>query len=601
MSTRICRVQPDVPAVTRAFDYRVPEALADAVTVGTIVRVPLHGRRVRGWVVADDVVAEARADRLVPVHKVASAGPPPALVDLARWAAHRWAGPVTAFLRAASPPNAVSGPARVEPDAALHPVASPPADLGDAWPTAGVRVGTWPPALDRRGLVLSLCAAEGTTLVLVPEPAGAGPLVRAIAREGREVLHHHSALSDRARTAVWDAARAGAHVVVGGRAAAWLPIPDLAAVVVLDERDEAYQEERAPTWSARDVALERAARVGATATLVSPAPSPEAVAAAAAAIVPSARTLRTGWPALDVVDLRDEPPGTGICAQPLGPAIRRALDHGGRALAIVNRKGRARLLACRSCATLAGCAVCGAAVGQPDELLECPRCGTTRPPVCVQCGGTRFRAVRPGVHAVRDDVAGLVPRVTVTDVDATTDAVGDAPVLVGTEAVLHRVVRADRPPVRLVAFLAFDEELLAPRVRAHEQALWLLVRAARLLGARADGGRLLVQTRMPDHPVLAVARSGDPADFVTEESALRRALGSPPFGAVAELSGAHGSVALAAAAVRATGLTVLGGDGGPALVRAPSPDALADGLAAADLAPARAVGRLRVAVDPPRA
>src|SRR5690606_10060270 len=123
----------------------------------------------------------------------------------------------------------------------------------------------------------------------------------------------------------------------------------------------------------------------------------------------------------------------------------------------------------------------------------------------------------------------------------------------------------------------------------------------RLLGARGDGGRLLVQTRMPEHPVLAVARNGDPTDFVAAESALRRELGSPPFGAVAELSGAAGSVALAADAARAVGLTVLGGDAGPALVRAPSPEVLADGLAAADFAPARALGRLRVAVDPPRA
>lgn len=600
MSTRICRVQPDVPAVTRAFDYLVPDEVGERLAVGTIVRVPLHGRRVRGWVVADDVVPETGVDRLVPVHKVASAGPPPDLVDLARWAAHRWAGPVTAFLRAASPPNAVLGPGPGEPGSALHPVADPPADLGGPWPGVAVRAVTWPPAADRRALVRSLCAAEGSTLVLVPEPAAAGPLVRAIAQEGREVLHHHSDLADRVRTEVWAAARRGARVIVGGRAAAWLPIPDLAAVVVLDERDEAYQEERAPTWTARDVVIERARRVGAVVSLVSPAPSAEALAAAAANVVPSGRVLRAGWPGLEVVDLRDEPPGTGICARPLGPAVHRALEAGGRALVVVNRKGRARLLACRACASLAGCAVCGAAVAQPDDVLECPRCGATRPPVCVQCGATRFRAVRPGVHAVRDDVAALVPRVAVADVDADTDTVGDAPVLVGTEAVLHRVVRAARPPVRLVAFLAFDEELLAHRYRAHEQALWLLVRSARLLGGRAGGGRLLVQTRMPGHPVLAVARTGDPSAFVAEESALRRALGYPPFGAVAELSGASGAVAAAADAVRAAGLTVLGGDVGPALVRASSPERLAEGLAAADLGPARSLGRLRVAVDPPR-
>ena len=598
--TRVCRVQPDVPAVTRAFEYLVPEALAAAVQVGAIVRVPLHGRRVRGWVVADDVVPETAVDRLVPVHKVSSAGPPPGLVDLARWAAHRWAGPVTAFLRAASPPTAVvDSPSGVA--SALHPVVAPPAEIGAGWPDAPARVVTWPPAADRRRLVRSLCAAEGSTLVLVPEPARAGALVRAIAEEGREVLHHHSDLPDRVRSGVWAAAARGAQVVVGGRAAVWLPIPDLAAVVVLDESDEAYQEERSPTWHARDVAVERARRAGASVTLVSPVPSPDAAATpGAVAVVPAARVLRSGWPRLDVVDLRDDPPGTGLCSLALGPAIHRALDGGGRALVVVNRKGRARLLACRACSALARCAICGAAVGQPDDAFECPRCAASRPPVCVECGATRFRAVRPGVHAVRDDVAALVPRVAVTEVDATTDVVGDAAVLVGTEAVLHRVARGSVPTVRLVAFLAFDEELLAPRFRAHEQALWLLVRAARLLGGRADGGRLMVQTRMPDHPVLAVAGDGDPAAFLAQESAVRRALSFPPFGAVAELSGTGAAVAVAADALRATGLTVMGGADGPALVRASSVDGLAGGLAATDLGPARALGRLRVAVDPSR-
>jgi primosomal protein N' (replication factor Y) len=598
---RVCRVRPDVPAVTREFDYLVPEALTDPLGVGTIVRVPLHGRRVRGWVVADDVVPATPVDRLVPVHAVVSAGPPPAVVDLARWAAHRWAGPLTAFLRAASPPSVVPAGAPVEATAALHPVAPPPADLGGPWPDAPVRVVTWPPAADRRALVLSLCAAEGTTLVLVPEPAGAGPLVRAVARTGRTVLHHHSALTDRVRTQVWAAARRGAQVVVGGRAAVWLPIPDLAAVVVLDERDEAYQEERAPTWQARDVAVERAARAGAVVTLVSPVPGPEAVARPGAVLVtPPERTLRRGWPVLDVVDLRDEPPRSGVAGAGLGAALDRAVAGGGRALVVVNRRGRARLLACRACATLARCEVCAAALAQPDDVLECPRCGTTRPPVCGQCGATRVRAVRPGVHAVRDEIAGLVPRVPVTDVDAATDDLGDAPVLVGTEAVLHRLARGGAPPVRLVAFPLFDEELCAPRHRAHEQALWLLVRAARLLGERTRGGRLVVQTRMPDHPVLAVARTGDPAAFLAAETEIRRALAHPPFGAVAEVSGAPAAVTVAVGALRAAGLTVVGGESGPALVRAPTVDALADVLGAADLGPARARGRLRVAVDPPR-
>jgi primosomal protein N' (replication factor Y) len=220
--------------------------------------------------------------------------------------------------------------------------------------------------------------------------------------------------------------------------------------------------------------------------------------------------------------------------------------------------------------------------------------------VCAYCSATRFRAIRPGVHAVRDDVAALVPHFDVAEVDATTDGVPDAPVIVGTEAALHRLPRDRAHAVRLVAFLAFDEELLAPRYRAPEQALWLLVRAARRLGPRSEGAVLLVQTRIPDHDVLAVAATGDPESFAAAETAVRVATGLPPFGGLAELAGAGPAVAAAADAARGAGLTVLGGTDARALVRAASVDDLCDRLADVDFSGARGLGRLRVAVDPPR-
>jgi primosomal protein N' (replication factor Y) len=601
VTSRVCRVRPDVPAVARAFDYLVPDDLGPALRVGSIVRIPLHGRRVRGWVVDDDVEPEAAPDRLVALQAVSSAGPPADVVALCEWAARRWAGPVTTFLRAASPPTIVDPRACPEPRSTWHPATAPPAVLGvEAWPDVAVRLVTWAPGDDRRELVRALCAPDGSTLIVVPEPGRAGGVVRALAREGREVRHLHGALADRERSALWDDVRRGAVVVVGGRAATWLPIPDLRAVVVLDESDEALQEERAPTWHARDLALERARRAGAPATLVSPVPSVDAHHAADVALAPRLAVLRAGWPRVSVVDMRTEPPGSGLCSEALGPAIHGALDRGGRVVCVVNRRGRARISVCRACAAVARCSECGAAVAQPDHDLHCPRCGVTRPVVCAECGSTRLRPLRPGVHAARDDLAALVARATVVDVDAQTAAIGDAEIVVGTEAVLHRVPRGAKPPVLLVAFLAFDEELLAPRARAHDQALWLLVRGARLLGARRDGGCLFIQTRLPEHPVLHVASTGDPTGFVAEEDALRRALAFPPYGAIAEVSGATEAVAVAADALRAASLTVVGGSAGRALVRAASTDALADGFARADLGAARGAGRLRVSVYPPR-
>ncbi|MDP9388521.1 MAG: hypothetical protein M3Q48_11580, partial [Actinomycetota bacterium] len=96
---RVVRVVPDVPALDRAFDYVVPDGLAAGVDVGTMVRIPLHGRRVGGWVVDVDVCPPPGV-RLLPVARVTGWGPPPAVVDLARWAAWRWAGRLRPLLRA---------------------------------------------------------------------------------------------------------------------------------------------------------------------------------------------------------------------------------------------------------------------------------------------------------------------------------------------------------------------------------------------------------------------------------------------------------------------------------------------------------------------
>jgi len=165
--------------------------------------------------------------------------------------------------------------------------------------------------------------------------------------------------------------------------------------------------------------------------------------------------------------------------------------------------------------------------------------------------------------------------------------------------VLHRAPRG----AGVVAFLELDQELLAPRARAAEQALWLLVRGARLLASTSDAA-LLVQTRMPEHEVVVAARTGDPLLVADAEGARRRALGWPPFGGAAELSGDAVAVRAACDALRALdAITVLGpaDDGTRALVRAPDVDTLCDALAAPDVDRAHTLGRLRVDVDPRRA
>ncbi|HMF83047.1 MAG TPA: hypothetical protein VKI01_07210 [Acidimicrobiia bacterium] len=600
---RVCRVQPDLPAVARAFDYLVPADLARLVRVGTIVRVPLHGRRVRGWVVDDEVQPEVEPGELRSLANVVSAGPPPDVVQLCRWAAWRYAGPLALLLRSASPPNVVAPSDAVELHAAVFPPTALPAGL-DPLRTRARGLLAWPPATERLEVVEALLGEEGSTIVVAPDARDVRAVSERLRRSGHDMVVIRGYDGDAPRTVSWERSRTGATVIVGGRVAVLAPVPDLTTVVVLDEGDEALKEERAPTWNARDVALERARRAGARCSFVSPAPTVDVEAAVGPPDRPARPIEREGWPRFDVVDLRDQPPGRGLFSDSLTTALHATLERGARAVCVVNRRGRAQLLVCRECGRIAQCEVCGSAVVEGDAGLVCVRCGTERPRVCLHCHSTRFSRRRPGVARLRDEVAALLPRASVAEVDASTVSLPAADVLVGTEAVLHRIA-ADPPRTDLVAFLEFDQELLAARYRAAEQALWLLVRAARVVGGRRGAGRVLVQTRAPDHDVIEAARAADPTIVADAERARRRVLGFPPFGGLAEVSGASEAVGVACAAIRAIReVRVLGpvaaGSSSRALVQAPSIDVLCDALAGVDLTPARERGRLRVDVDPLR-
>jgi primosomal protein N' (replication factor Y) len=634
---RIVSVIPDVAAVHKEFDYTVPENLAVGVRVGTQVRIPLGGRRVAGWVVADGTEAPVGV-ALKPLASVRGWGPPAEVVSVARWAAWRWAGPVSSFLGTASPPVAVrnlppqraGGPQAVPAGPSLAGDLSGPVEEALAGGTVVFRL---PPAEDPFPLLmaaselLTTAGGEAGVLVLAASARVAAALGGRLRKAGRPV----AVLPED-----WGRARAGGCIAIGTRAAAFAPLPRLAAAVVLDAHDEVYHEERSPTWCAWVVVAERARRQGVPCVLASPCPTLDVLEAGPLVTVPR-RSERRGWPPLEIVDRREDDPRTGLFSERLVALVRwGTAEPGRRVLCVVNRTGRVRLLACAACGELARCDRCAAAVelvdpqkDRPSEepgssekdrdspFLHCRRCGQDRPVVCTECGAARMKALRPGVARIREElealagkpvaaVWGAAPRKRSGGVtgsgDESAGVEGDpgASVVVGTEAVLHRSGGADA-----VAFLDFDAELLAPRLRAGEEALALLARAARLV-RRAPGpapggrgrGRVLVQTRLPDHDVLAAAAGADPGRLAVAEMEVRRGLDLPPVSAMALVSGASADVYGAALReVAPPAVAVRGPVDGVWSVRAPDHRALCDLLAAVP----RPGGRLRVAVDPVRA
>lgn len=573
----VARVVPDVSGIDKIFDYAVPGELG--VQLGDRVRIPLAGRRVGGWVVRlGEPSPGVDPAALKPIAKLTGRGPDRAMLGLVRWASDRWgAGRVRPFLVAASPPGAVLGvPA---PRRSTTPVPGPVhGDAADLLAGGGGVLRVTPSA-DPLPVVLAACQL-GPTLVVTPAIDDAKLLAARLRRAGRVVA---------VVPGEWAAAAGGVDVVIGARGAAWAPCAGLTACVVLDEHDEGLQEERTPTWHARDLVAERARRAGVPFLAVSPSPSVTAIVTygGGSAREPARAVEREGWPVVQVVDRSDAEHRTLLTSA----LIRELRDAAKTVVCVTNSPGRARLLACRSCRTIQRCEVCEAAVGQADDgTFACARCGTQRPAVCQHCGATAFANLRPGVSRVREELEAAAGRPVVAVTGDSTDLPA-AGVYVGTEAVLHRV-----PLAAVVAFVDFDAELLAPRYRAAEQAMTLLVRAARVLGPRADGGRLLVQTTLPRHEVLQAALLADPARIVPGEWERRQALRFPPAAALAVVSGA-GASEYAASLRSAAVADVAGNESRGYLVRARDWSTLGAALAATPRPPK---SRLRIEVDPPR-
>jgi primosomal protein N' (replication factor Y) (superfamily II helicase) len=567
---RTVRVLPDVGGIDAEFDYTVPAESADSIAPGSIVRIDLQGRRVRGWVTRLDSVPPKDV-KLRPIRKLSSIGPTQEVIELARWAALRWSGKPQFFLDTGSPDKNVS---RLT-SPAVKPTGSQP-----SWLSTGETVYRLGPACDPMPY-LSQLHEWGPVLILAPSQA----LAARIARQLRGLNQRPVALYP----ADWAIAASGGATIVGTRSAAWASTSELHAVVAIDCHDQAYVSEASPTWNAIDVLAKRADFREIPAVFMS-STLPASLVEERAVVELDRSAERNGWAPVSVIDTRNVDPRKRLYSPELVDLIRSSE----RVLCVVNRTGRAQLLVCTSCGDAARCNTCDRLLTQVGDQLQCSLCESTQPVVCKSCGSTAFKSFRPGVNKVRDELARLTKR-QVGEVTRDTEGLPEGEVLVGTEALLHRVNRADA-----VVFLEFDQELLAPRMSASEDALVLLARASRLVGGRKRGGRVIVQATATDHEVLDAAVHADPTRLLELEQARRKELNWPPFTSIARISGAGADPFVKPLIDGESGadLQVLGPDDrGHYLVKAPPTAQL--GLELSRL-PRPARLRLRIEVDPPR-
>jgi primosomal protein N' (replication factor Y) len=585
----VARVVPDVTGVDKVFDYLIPSELQDVIAIGDRVRVPLHGRNVPGWVSEIGSTSDGFTDvgeaKLRAVIKRLGVGPSSEVVQLSKWASHRWCGRLRAFFVAASPSTLVA----VLPTARYQRSQVKAA----ADPEVSLAVRELRSLLVQRGPLKSPvdvivgAAVVGPTLVIVPTVVRARLFAASLKRHGLTV----AVLPDE-----WDSAAGGVDVVIGSRTAVFARVPQLCSGVVIDEHDDSLREERTPTWHARDVAMERAQRLNISCILVSALPSVAAKVWAGDRVVKSVeQEVASEWPTIQLIDrTQDERWSNSLLSSDFIAELR---DHSRRIVAVLNTKGRARLLACASCKSLARCSSCDAAVeiGATGQF-SCPRCATERPQVCLKCSSAKFLTLKPGVSKLREEIAQAAGRkiAEVVEVTGGADSVSidqSKMLFVGTEAALHRVHEADT-----VVFLDIDQELAAPRYRASEIVGSLLVHASRLVGRSEIGGKVMVQTHSVDSPVLQAMATLRIDEYLQSVSEMRSFMKLPPFGALAQLSGTNIDVAMNELHNNVF-VHVSASNDGSYLVKASDWQVLADALS--ELEAVKGV-RLKVQVDPAR-
>ena len=408
---------------------------------------------------------------------------------------------------------------------------------------------------------IAACLSRGRgALVMVPEIALTPQLVsRFRARFGDALAVLHSGLADADRHAMWTRLRRGeVKVAIGARSALFAPVPDLGLIIVDEEHDSSFKQEEGVRYHARDMALYRAHRLGAPVVLGSATPSLESVELVRRGklielTLPGRAFAEATLPAVTLVDLRRNgagPSGDRLLSLPLHRAVEKALAAGEQTILFLNRRGFAPSVVCGSCGTVETCKSCSVALtfhrgrGGREGDVRCHYCDFLGPlpPVCTSCAAPALELEGLGTEKLEDTVAAAFPtaRVARLDRDVAGGAKGEAilarmrageiDILVGTQMVTKG---HDLPRVTLVGVLNADSALSLPDFRASERGFQLLVQVAGRAGRHDRPGRVLIQTRTPEHPAIQYAAQHDVRGFWARELVDRREVGYPPFSRLA--------------------------------------------------------------------
>ena len=394
-------------------------------------------------------------------------------------------------------------------------------------------------------------------LVLLPEIALTAPfLARFESRFGVEPAVWHSNLRSTQRRRVWRAVADGsAKVLVGARSALFLPFANLRLIIVDEAHETSFKQEDGVRYHARDVAVMRGHFEGFPVVLASATPALEsrhmvAIGRYKGLEIPS-RFGAAKMPEIKAIDLTLEAPDAQHWIAPtLLKALEERVERGEQSLLFLNRRGYAPLTLCRTCGHRFQCPNCTSWMVEHRLVrrLACHHCGHVMPPPeeCPECGESdTLVACGPGVERISDEVNRLLPNAQT--IVATSDTLWSpekaaefvsrvenkaVDIIIGTQLVTKGY---HFPELTLVGVIDADLGLEGGDLRAAERTFQQIAQAAGRAGRGEKPGEVFIQTRNPNHPVIAALVAGDRDAFYDAETAQRKSAGAPPFGRFAAI------------------------------------------------------------------
>lgn len=392
-------------------------------------------------------------------------------------------------------------------------------------------------------------------LFLVPEIALTSQMIERLkSRFQQTIAILHYRLSQGERHDAWHQIRDGiAKIAIGARSAIFSPIQNLGLIIVDEEHEASYkQTEETPAYHARDVAVMRGKIANATVILGSATPSLESYYNAKKGkyqlSVLKNRADSAAMPNVSVVDMNAEfakTKGFTLFSDLLLSGIKQRVDIGEQVILFLNRRGYHTMQMCANCSHALQCANCDVNLTfhLGDNVLACHLCDhrlSPPPRECPHCkieGSFKFKGA--GTEMVERALRAVLPEVRTLRLDADTTRhkgshellfkqfrAGKADVLIGTQMIAKGL---HFPQVTLVGVLHADGSLQIPDFRAQENVFQLLTQVAGRSGRGSLNGEVIVQTHMPDHSIIALAKAQDYERFFEQEIAVRELFHYPPF------------------------------------------------------------------------